>query len=131
MSRPVRFTCEMLPMPPMVRVDVTVHRSQMVCGTSGDVARTWQTGVLVAVCVGVLLGVLVGPTVGHGAPLRISSPHARKVPTSPAALSLIVSVHRPLPFWPLNVESSPAPVPPVLKVLLAGTGHVEPTAAAA
>jgi hypothetical protein len=122
-------------MPPMVRVDVTVHWSQTVCGTSVELANTWQLGVLVAVGVlvrvGVLLGVLVGPTVGQPEALRMANPQASKVPVSWAALSVMVSVQRPLAFWPLNVESRPAPVPPVLKVPLGGTGHTALTDVAA
>src|SRR5438128_3366868 len=57
MSRPTTSTSEMVPMPPMVSVEVTVQRSQMVLGTSVDGADTSLAGVLVGEGVTVDVGV--------------------------------------------------------------------------
>src|SRR5437870_2731357 len=112
MSSPVRLMSVMLLIPPSIaRVEVIVHRSQMVLGTSVELACTEQAGVLVGVAVKVAVGVKVGVKVGpgvmvtHGALLRMSRPQALRVPTSWAALSVTVNVHTPLALWLLKVES--------------------------
>src|SRR5689334_11844619 len=131
MSRPLTSTSDMLPMPETVRVEVTVHRSQMVTGTFVEGTVTSQAGVLVAVGVlvgvNVPVGVLVVPTVGQTPLLLMTKPQARNVPISPPALSVTVSVQVPLPFCPLKVASVPAPVPPGLNVPFAGTGQTAAT----
>ena len=111
-TNPTRSMSDIVPMPPMVSVEVatpgTALKSGISLGTSDEAADTWQAGVLVGaavkVCVGVLVrvgvlvGVLVGPTVGHVPVLLISRPQAINVPVSCGALSLTKSVHVPLAF---------------------------------
>lgn len=59
--RPTRSRSEIVPIPPMVRVEVIPARllSGMLRGTLVEVAATWHTGVLVPVAVDVPVGVIV------------------------------------------------------------------------